>query len=273
MHRAISIECCPQCGQTHRYLLKVSQVPARETGAAAMRNRLFRCPETQSQFEWRLSLDPSARQKILEVKVLRLLVEGEEASSAETAPPATVPVTEPATLGSDAAPDDVASSDYVTRVFVSYSRRDEQIVTPIVQIMRAVGMGVFQDIDSIPFGKRWRPVIELSIQRATVVVVFWCDHARGSVEVRKEWEQAIRDDKSVVPMLLDNTPLEGELADFQSVDLRALAATHCEPAGQGPGMLPNVLGDSHVSQFAGEATDWAAKRLLEHLARQFTPGT
>lgn len=114
----------------------------------------------------------------------------------------------------------------VSHVFVSYSRRDACIVTPIVQIMRAVGVGVFHDIDSIPFGKRWRPVIEDSIHNATIVLVFWCAHSCESVEVRKEWELAIHAEKAVVPVLLDDTPLIEQLAEFQALDLRSAVPRH-----------------------------------------------
>lgn len=111
-------------------------------------------------------------------------------------------------------------------IFVSYSRHDQLLVTPIVQLIRAIGGGVFQDVDSIPPGKRWKPVIQDSIDRASVVLVFWCAHSRSSKEVHAEWEQAILANKDVVPTRLDDTPLDEALAEFQSIDLRALAAGH-----------------------------------------------
>jgi hypothetical protein len=122
-------------------------------------------------------------------------------------------------------------------IFISYSRVDQSLVTPIVQVFRAVGAGVHHDIDSIPYGRRWRPVIEESIDRAAVTLVFWCAHSRDSVEVRTEWERAIQADKAVVPVLLDDTPMEPALAEFQGIDLRVLAATHGGGAG-GRGLLP-----------------------------------
>ena len=114
----------------------------------------------------------------------------------------------------------------VSHIFVSYSRVDESLVTPIVHVMRAIGVGVFQDIDSIPYGKRWRPVIEKTIDQAQVVLVFWCEHSQKSDEVRNEWRRAVQADKDVVPALLDDTPLDAELAEFQAVDLRSLGPSH-----------------------------------------------
>ena len=134
-------------------------------------------------------------------------------------------------------------------IFVSYSRIDEALVTPIVQVMRAIGAGVFQDIDSVPYGDRWRPCIEDSIDRATVVLVFWCAHARDSQEVRNECKRAIGASKRVVPTLLDDTPLEESLAEYQAIDLRTLAAAH---AGVG-------IGEANL--FPGESERWARRHI------------
>ena len=108
----------------------------------------------------------------------------------------------------------------LAHVFVSYSRADRPLVTPIVQVIRAVGVEVFQDVDSIPPGKRWRPVVEETIESADIVLVFWCVHSQCSHEVRKEWQRALDLGKDIVPVLLDSTPILGELAEYQAIDLR-----------------------------------------------------
>lgn len=41
-------------------------------------------------------------------------------------------------------------------VFVSYSHDDAALVTPIVKLLRVNKALVFQDLDSIELGKRWR---------------------------------------------------------------------------------------------------------------------
>ena len=95
-----------------------------------------------------------------------------------------------------------------TRAFISYARLDADVVTPIVQIMRAVGADTFQDTDSIPAGKKWRPVIEESLDNADIVLVFWSKGSSQSVEVEKEWRRAIEAGKDILPVLLDYTFLE-----------------------------------------------------------------
>lgn len=122
------------------------------------------------------------------------------------------------------------------RVFVSYSRSDAALVTPIVQIMRAVGGSVFQDADSIPPGKRWRLVIEESIDQASIIFLFWCAHSLGSDQVRLEWQRAVAEEKVLIPTLLDDTPLPPPLEEYQAIDLRNLAAmTHARKINLLPG--------------------------------------
>jgi hypothetical protein len=111
-------------------------------------------------------------------------------------------------------------------VFVSYSRLDEALLRPIIEVMRAVGRDVFRDVDSIPYGSSWRAVISEAIATARMVFVFWCAHSQRSSEVRAEWEFAVLAKRSIVPTLLDDTPLHPRLGEYQALDLRSLAVAH-----------------------------------------------
>ncbi|MDP2380267.1 MAG: toll/interleukin-1 receptor domain-containing protein [Pseudohongiella sp.] len=110
------------------------------------------------------------------------------------------------------------SRDEKTKVFVSYSSDDRSLVIPIVGLLRANGSFVFQDIDSIQPGKRWRNEIEKALAESDLVVVFWCHHANRSNEVSNEWKSAIMQGKDILPLLLDRTPLPPELRVFQWID-------------------------------------------------------
>ena len=112
-------------------------------------------------------------------------------------------------------------------VFVSYSHADAPLVAPVVKLLRVNKSLVFQDIDSIQPGKRWRSELASALAEAHLVVVFWCDHARRSNEVSKEWKAAIEQKKDLLPLLLDATPLPSELAEFQWIDFRGtVGANH-----------------------------------------------
>ena len=114
-------------------------------------------------------------------------------------------------------------------VFASYSRVDTPVVKPLVELMRAIGPSVFRDEDSIPPGHKWSVVLADAIEGCRVVLVFWCAHSADSKEVKKEYMQAIDLEKTVIPVLLDETPLYGRLAEFQGVDMRGFNAHDLAP--------------------------------------------
>lgn len=114
-----------------------------------------------------------------------------------------------------------------TNVFVSYSHADASLVAPVVKLLRVNKSLVFQDLDSIQPGKRWQSEIAKALAESHLVVVFWCDHASRSNEVSKEWKAAIEQEKDLLPLLLDATPLPPELDEFQWIDFQgAVGANH-----------------------------------------------
>jgi hypothetical protein len=144
-------------------------------------------------------------------------------------------------------------------VFISYSRSDESIVTPIVNIIRAVGVGTFQDIDDIPFGKRWRPIIENSIKKAKFFLIFWSTHSANSKEVQRELKQAINLDKSLIPVIMDSTPFPSELKEFQYIELKNIfKSTH--------GLFPySMNGSVHYPNMDENSIKKAALSILNFL--------
>jgi hypothetical protein len=114
-----------------------------------------------------------------------------------------------------------------TNVFISYSRADALLVSPVVKLLRVNKSLVFQDIDAIQPGKRWQGEIAKALAKSNLVVVFWCTHASRSNQVSKEWHAAVEQKKDLLPLLLDTTPLPPELAEFQWIDFRGtVGANH-----------------------------------------------
>jgi hypothetical protein len=106
------------------------------------------------------------------------------------------------------------------QIFVSYSRHDADIVSPFCELLRVTGVPVFRDRDSIQAGKRWKVVITDSLQDADCVLVFWSTNSAKSPAVKDEYDAAIRMDKDIAPVLLDDTPLVEGLRHFQWIDCR-----------------------------------------------------
>jgi hypothetical protein len=128
----------------------------------------------------------------------------------------------------------------VIKVFVSYSRDDESLVAPIVRLLRVNTVYVFQDVDGVRPGKRWREEIARGIAESNLVVVFWCRHELTSASVSEEWTAAIEQKKDLLPLLLDGTPLPKPLSEFQYIDFRATVGDNHGPEAQTAEAMPST---------------------------------
>ena len=114
---------------------------------------------------------------------------------------------------------------------VSYSRNDRLQVRAIVALLKSVFPNVDRAIlwdELLTPGVVWFDEFKAFIDKTPRLFVFWCSHAAGSFHVRQELEYALHRQKSVVPVLLDDTPLAPELARIHSIDLRE-AIRHSVP--------------------------------------------
>jgi hypothetical protein len=118
-------------------------------------------------------------------------------------------------------------------LFVSYSRADEKLITPLVRLLRASVIGlksdsgteydfVFQDTANLEAGRDWKVQIDTAISESERLFVFWCEHSVQSDQVRHEYELALSFKKTVVPILVDATPLPATLSQIHAVDIRGL---------------------------------------------------
>jgi len=110
-------------------------------------------------------------------------------------------------------------------IFVSYSHKDVGLVQPVVRLLRATEDLVFQDLDGIKPGRKWRREMEEALYTAQLFILFWCYHSSRSAEVRKEYQLVLTTGKDVLPVLLDTTPLPQQLNEFQWVDFRHLVGS------------------------------------------------
>ncbi len=102
-------------------------------------------------------------------------------------------------------------------VFVSYARKDSDRIRRAVALLEAGGAQVFRDIDDIDFGDDWEEVITRQLQECERVMVFWSANAKESEWVNKEYTIALAQQKRMVPVLLDDTPLPPELSRYHAL--------------------------------------------------------
>jgi TIR domain len=147
------------------------------------------------------------------------------------------------------------------QLFVSYSREDEAIVKPVVQLLRVTDSKVFLDVDSIVPGDRWQEELENSLSRADKICVFWCLHSAESEWVEREWRYAHQKNKRIIPLLLDSTPLKPELSEYQYIDFRVVEGyLHPRKDGYYPAREPPEPGYSVEEEYRRLAT-----RIVEDL--------
>ena len=120
-----------------------------------------------------------------------------------------------------------------TRVFASYSTRDRFAVEPVVDLLRLARGWVFFAPDSIDKGERWRDALRGAVNKCSLMVVFWCEHAGASEWVKREYSMAMDLGKPIVPVRLDDTEMPLGLAEYQSIDFRG-AANHTGGRATGP---------------------------------------
>ena len=93
----------------------------------------------------------------------------------------------------------------------------------IVKLLKAafpkIDKAVYWDDDFEP-GEEWFDQIKTHIDGAQQLFLFWCNHSSMSQQIRREFMYAMAIEKRVVPVLLDDTALSGELAAIHAIDLR-----------------------------------------------------
>jgi hypothetical protein len=133
-------------------------------------------------------------------------------------------------------------------IFVSYSRKDIQLVAPLVQLLRITNNDIFQDIN-IPPGNRWRGFIVNSIQDCEIFLLFWCRHSLSSKEVKNEYELALDFDKMIVPVRIDDAEIPPLIAEYQYIDMRYVFNKHEQLIeNQSPKIVhENLISDDEIS--------------------------
>ena len=102
--------------------------------------------------------------------------------------------------------------------FVSYSRADEAYADRFVRALRDRGANVWIDRE-MPGGEAWIPELERRISTARLLIVIMTPDANASKWVQREINEAERQNKAILPLLLKGEPWF-RLSDSQWVDVR-----------------------------------------------------
>jgi tetratricopeptide (TPR) repeat protein len=111
----------------------------------------------------------------------------------------------------------------MTHIFISYSRKDSDIMQRVHSGIAAAGLEVWTDEKLTPGTQSWKNAIERAIEEAACLVVLLSPDSKQSDSVEREIEYAGMHDLAVLPILIRgdkraSVPLE--LATTQWLDLR-----------------------------------------------------
>jgi serine/threonine protein kinase len=112
-------------------------------------------------------------------------------------------------------------------VFISYCRENEDLVLPLVSLLRASGQKVFVSIQNLEYGADRKARVAEAVRQSKRFLLFWSKSSQVSSLVGEECELALATAGcGVVPVLLDQTPLPPELERFHgTADLAPLFRT------------------------------------------------
>jgi WD40 repeat protein len=94
----------------------------------------------------------------------------------------------------------------MSEVFISYSRRNAPIVRRIHAALVAAGREPWIDWNDIPPSARWMAEIRAAIDAANDLVVVLSPAALDSETCRQEWEHAVRHNKRLIPVVVEDVP-------------------------------------------------------------------
>src|SRR4030095_12276773 len=108
----------------------------------------------------------------------------------------------------------------MAKVFLSYARRDLPALQPFLQDLVEHGITVWRDQDSLYGGQHLPKAIGEAMADHDVLLLAWSQEAAASHFVEFEWNTALALQKSVLPYLLDQTPLPPALRAINGIEAR-----------------------------------------------------
>ena len=98
-------------------------------------------------------------------------------------------------------------------IFISYSRKDTQIVDQFVDRLKQAGYSVWIDLEGIHSGEQFTKIIAKAIKNSAVVVFFSSANSNSSNWTVMEIGYALKKGKTIIPIRLDDSEYEDSI-DF-----------------------------------------------------------
>lgn len=102
-------------------------------------------------------------------------------------------------------------------VFLSYTRNDLKDAQTLQHLLEQDGIEVWRDQKSIYAGEKWPKAIGEGIARQRLFILLWSKQAASSHFVEFEWNTAVALEKTIIPVLIDDTPLPPLLRSINAI--------------------------------------------------------
>lgn len=107
----------------------------------------------------------------------------------------------------------------MSRIFLSYSRHDRDLVLAVSQELRTFGHEITVDVDSVLPGQDWRKVLATGLKGSEIYVVFLSKEALASPSVLSEIgaARAYAEESGrmlLIPVAIDHTPIPSSVQDI-----------------------------------------------------------
>jgi hypothetical protein len=106
----------------------------------------------------------------------------------------------------------------MSRIFLSYSRHDKDLVLSVSRELRTLGHEITVDVDSVQPGQDWRKVLAIGLRDSEVYVVFLSQSSLASPSVLSEIGAARAyseqsDRMLLIPVLIEEIPIPSSIND------------------------------------------------------------
>lgn len=126
-------------------------------------------------------------------------------------------------------------------IFISYSRKDAQIVNDVVSKLEAQGFKIWLDKKGIESGDAFKRIIVRAIEESTCVLFFSSANSNLSKWTAKEIGVAVYENKTIIPVLIDKSRYNPEIK-FDLINLDYIDYTEPELY---PEMLAKLINTLH----------------------------
>lgn len=107
----------------------------------------------------------------------------------------------------------------MSKIFISYSRVDEDFARRLATDLDAQGMDVWLDVDDIPPGVKWSTAVQQGLDTCDVMLLIISPESMASTNVEDEWQYFRDEKKPVVPLMWRPTfPIHFQLRRIQYID-------------------------------------------------------